>query len=441
MATATLSAQDQLAAQLGLSLSTPAARDLYLESVHDKWRQAGYLNPNDVEDKKIHKLAELANFPKLKDIHAERAMALILENQNKFQKQKERNVRAPVKTAANGKQYVDFSLSAETTTADEALPTRQVLPIIRRVYALVMSLDISVTQPMAGPTSYAFWLDFLRETDSSNLLSLEYNWMLTAELGVPPRGKLRLNSRQLNAVKNLLGITWSLEAEEDAQAILGLNIESELMGAFMEEFVRDIFARHLFNIATAAQSGVAVGQGLPSPFNAANPMTLIPARGGTSITDYKSVIFNALIDADVNFVRANKRPSSAIICGYTMAGFLRKMLTATGSEQPNNDMLSSVGVSNYGNYAARWNIWGTEFLPDNMAFLYIANPEPLRAGHIYAPYVPVMATPRIYGDYDTSTGAYQNKDAWTRNIRERSADLVTKPYAFMPVTGPAGMAF
>ena len=44
--------------------------------------------------------------------------------------------------------------------------------------------------------------------------------------------------------------------------------------------------------------------------------------------------------------------------------------------------------------------------------------------------------PAIYGDYDPVTGNYQNKDAWTRNIRERSADIVTKSYAFQPLLGP-----
>jgi hypothetical protein len=42
-------------------------------------------------------------------------------------------------------------------------------------------------------------------------------------------------------------------------------------------------------------------------------------------------------------------------------------------------------------------------------------------------YVPLQVTPAIYGDYSTSTGNYQNLDAYTRNIRERSAQICTKP--------------
>jgi hypothetical protein len=175
---------------------------------------------------------------------------------------------------------------------------------------------------------------------------------------------------------------------------------------------------------------------LVAPWLGPNPTVTIAARGATSVTDYKQLVYNAIIDADVNFQKANRRPSDTILAGYGMAGFLQKANTATQSQAPNQMNLASIGITDYGTYAGRWQIWGTDFLADNMAFLYLRNPAPLWAGHIYAPYVPLQVMPAIYGDYDATTGNYQNKDAWTRNIRERSTDIVTKPYAFMPLIGP-----
>lgn len=414
------------------------------ELVYRKWARTGWLDlediPKDVKIKTPKRYAEIEEFheqeqfPKL-TAEQKRKMAMILENQNQFQMDR----KLPV---VNN----EVHLVQDTTTSDEALPTRFALPIVRRVYSMLMQRDFSVIQPLPGPSAWIFWLDFIRESDSTNILSVEYNWNLTAELGVPAKGKLSLNRTQLQVVKQLMGTAFSLEAQEDARAQLGLDIESELINAFTDEFARNLMARHLQNITRTAlglQFGTNVGTGLVQPWLGPNPQVVIATRASLSlsITDYKQYIYNALIDADVNFQRANRRPSNAIIAGYGMAGFLSKLNTATSTVAPSDNNLSSIGVTNYGNYAGRWKIWGTDFLPDNVAFLYLANPPQMWAGHIYAPYVPLQVMPAVYADYDTSTGAYTNKDAWTRNIRERSADFVTKSYAFQPIIGPQPLSF
>jgi hypothetical protein len=407
------------------------------EATYEKWARTGWLDLEDVPKSVktqfpkryagIEEFHEQAQFPKLSR-DAKRKMSLILENQRQFQMGRTVDV-------VNNK----VALVQDTATSDEALPTKFALPIVRRAYALLMQRDFSIIQPLPGPSAFVFWLDFLRESDTTNILSVEYNWLLTAELGVPAKGKLQLNRFQLQVVKQLMGTTFTLEAQEDARAQLGLDIENELITAFTEEFARNLMGRHIKHIyasATGLQDNPATGASLVQPWLGPNTVVNIAARGGTSITDYKQVIYNAIIDADVNYQRANRRPTDTIIAGYAMAGFLQKLNTATQSQAPNQMNLASVGITDYGTYAGRWQIWGTDFMPDNYALLYVRNPPPLWAGHIYAPYVPLQVMPAIYGDYDTTTGNYQNKDAWTRNIRERSADITTKPYAFQPVTTP-----
>jgi len=409
------------------------------EAIYEKWARTGWLDLEDVpksiktqfpkRHKSIEEFHEQAEFPKL-SVGSKRKMALILENQQQFQMGRRLEV-------VNNQ----VALVQDTATSDEALPTKFALPIVRRAYALLMQRDFSIVQPLPGPSAFVFWLDFLRESDSTNILSVEYNWLLTPELGVPAKGKLQLNRFQLQVVKQLMGTTFTLEAQEDARAQLGLDIENELIGAFTEEFARNLMGRHILHIfrsATGLVDNPATGASLVQPWAGPPSVVNIATRASLSlgITDYKQVIFNALIDADVNYQRANRRPTDTIIAGYAMAGFLQKMNTATQAQAPNQMNLASVGITDYGTYAGRWQIWGTDFMPDNYALLYQRNPAPLWASHIYAPYVPLQVMPAIYGDYDTTTGNYQNKDAWTRNIRERSADITTKPYGFQPVTTP-----
>ena len=408
------------------------------EIMLEKWARTGWLNPEDAKKEVRPQVEEFhgnMGFPKLINDRQRRAMAMLLENQTAFQRGRRIDV-------IDGQVH----LVQDTATSDEALPTKFALPIVRRAYALLMMRDFSVIQPLPGPSAFVFWLDFLRESDNTNILSVEYNWLLTPELGVPAKGKLQLNRFQLQVVKQLMGTTFSLEAQEDARAQLGLDIENELINAFAEEVARNLFGRHIKNItqnALGLQGVPAIGSQLVSPWAGPNPQVTVATRASLSvnITDYKQVLYNALIDTDVNYQRANRRPTDTILGGYGMAGFLQKMNTATQAQAPSQMNLASVGITDYGTYAGRWQVWGTDFMPDNVAFLYLRNPPPLWASHIYAPYVPLQVMPAIYGDYDPSTGNYQNKDAWTRNIRERSADIVTKPYGFMPVVGPQPLSF
>jgi hypothetical protein len=411
--TSKYSAADMQALALAMSIDTPKKRELYQAALLNKWKD--WLGDESVK----------LGYPKIENEKGKFTMAMLLENQLRFQRAREVEVR-------NGK----VTLTQDTATSDEALPTKFALPIVRRAYALLINNDWSVVQPLPGPTGYVFYLDFLRESDSTNILSVEYNTFLTGELGVPSKGKLQLNRVVITALKQLMGTVFSLEAQEDARAQLGLDIEMELIQAFSTEFVRNIFGRHLKSIQLASVNQTNTGASLVAPWAGANTQHTFPDKGGATLTDYKQMIYNEIITADADFVRANRRPSTGIVCGYGLAAYLQKANTATQSQAPTNQNMASIGITDYGTYAGRWQIWGTDFLADNVGFLYVKNPDQLYAGHIYAPYVPIQVMPAIYGDYDPVTGNYQNKDAWTRNIRERSADIVTKAYAFQPLLGP-----
>lgn len=415
---------DKAAVQKYMSLDTPERMQHERELLLEKWsgKRAGKYNSSSDW---LGQGAVDRGFPKVEEKHWP-GLAMILENQLRYNNSKEMRV------GAGGR-----IINQDTQVSDEALPTKFALPIVRRVYAIMTKNDWSVIQPIPAPTSYVFWLDFIRENDNSNIISVEYDAFQTGELAVPKKGKLSLQRAQITVVKQLIGMAWSLEALEDGRALLGIDVEQELLAAFGTEIVRNLFARHLKDINLAAVSGTGTGTGLTSPWSGPNTQHTIAAQGGTSLTDYKSVIYNTLIDADTDYQRANRRPSNGIVAGYGLAGLLRKMLTATGVSEPDEMNNLGAGIVNYGVYDNRWTIWGTDFLPDDQGFLYTRNPDQLQAAHVYAPYIPVQVMPAIYGDYDSSTGAYSNKDAWTRNIRERSADIVTKPYGFQPIKAAA----
>lgn len=327
--------------------------------------------------------------------------------------------------------------SDPTVTGDLALPTRYSLPIVRRVYAQMLQADWQVTQAMPGPLAYVFWLDFLRTDTNRNILSVSYNEWLKGENQVPLSGRMQMTRAQVTAVKQLLGLTWSLEAEEDGRAQLGIDVEQELITAFSEDMGRNLLARSLQAIYLASTTGTAQGASLVAPWAGPNTQHQFGAIGSLLISDYKQSVFSTLVNADTDFQRANRNVSDGIIAGYGLAGFLQKINTATGATGPDSSNQNFLGVSDYGTFAGRWKVQGTDMLPDTVGFVYKRNPAPIQAGHIYCPYVPIQVMPAVYAEYDTTSGAYINTDKYTRNIRERSGYITTKPYGFQPILAPA----
>lgn len=438
-----LSAEDRQAVAVSLQLDEYEKRQVYDELILEKWSKVAI---KDKDGKVVGNFdwlgedAESLGFPKLMSERSKLICAHMLENQNRFQRSKQLKV-------VNGFVERPRSIMADTGTADEALPTNFAMAMVRRTYALMQAEDWAATQPLPGPSGYVWFLDFLREqtggnalgndTGAVNMMSADPSHWVTAEGTPPQKSKLSLQRTLVQANKLLEAASWTLEASEDAMAQLGLNVEQEMIAACTEDLVRSRFYQHLNEILAAAKSGTATGTNLAGVWAGTNPTITIPQASGAgngSLEDWAKAIYNSLVDADVAFMRRNRRTANSIVCGLTMGGVLQKAVTAVAQGSASSPAFSNdVGLTDYGNFSGRFHIQATDLLPDNQGILYVSGADTLRQGYIYAPYVPIQAMPAVYGGYDPATGNYRNTDEYTRNLRERSASVVTRPYAFIPL--------
>lgn len=410
-----LTAEDSAALAVARRLDTPEKVEAQAKALLADWEPW-------IGDKSLE-----MGFPKLETRHQKLQMAILLENQFRFQRSREQRV------IRRGNREV---IAADVTTGDEALPTTFALAMVRRAYAFDHIADWQTTQALTGPTGFVFYVDFLRESDNTNLLSSEYTYAKTLESAVPKKAKIKIARDLVTADKQLLATVYSLEAEEDAMNQLGLDIANEMVGTFSTEFVRNRFAEHLQVIYQAALTGVASGSSLPAPWsNAGQPAIVIPNIGTDTTVEWGRKMYNSLEDGNGTFQKLNRRRFNGIVCGIDVATRLNKavqVVDIAGTDQKTFD--NDLGVNSYGNFAGRYHIWATDLLPANVGFAYVRNPDPLRASAVYAPYVPIQVMQAVYGGYDPVTGNYQNTDEYTRNIRERSAFKVTRPYGFLPIT-------
>src|SRR5260370_11781332 len=113
-----------------------------------------------------------------------------------------------------------------------------------------------------------------------------------------------------------------------------------------------------------ALSGSGIGDARPTRWLGPNTQHTLSNGGPTDPNQKKANYYAGLIDADTDFVKANRYPSDGILCGYGLAGLLQKLETATQAQSPTDQNLASLGITDYGTFAARWRVGGTDFFPD-----------------------------------------------------------------------------
>jgi len=94
-----------------------------------------------------------------------------------------------------------------------------IIPIVRRILSDMTIMDLVGVQPMVGPVSLVYKLRITtkEETEEGTKLSLE------------------IVSQAVEAGSRKLKAAWTLEAEQDLNAMHGLNIEAELTAALAQE--------------------------------------------------------------------------------------------------------------------------------------------------------------------------------------------------------------
>ena len=323
-------------------------------------------------------------------------------------------------------------LLEQTTTTDLAFPVRISLPIIRAVFAALIMNRIASVRPMplasAGVVN-VFYQNILREdAGNSNVTTADSDYAYNVENAVPKRLKMQITQTTIVATKDILMAVWSTEAQEDLLGGHGLSLEREMVAAMAQEILRELEERVIQEMYVLATAGTA------------NWNWTQPAASTTSATDYYQTIFHTMIDIDQLIYNNIFRHGDYLVCGSNVSAFIDKakfyQSTPSGNESP-SDMQS--GVEFRGRINNRWDVFQTPYLGANESLMGVYPISMINTGYIWAPYIPMMAMPKIYAEalaYDDATlpGAYINTDKWTRNVRTRNGKRMVQPNRFATMT-------
>lgn len=204
-----------------------------------------------------------------------------------------------------------------------------------------------------------------------------------------PQIDLQLTSSPVTARSRKLRARWSLEAAQNLNALHGLDAEAELVGVIAEQVKFEIdreVVNDLYNIAVAGN---------------VNFSKTVPA--GISFTEHKLSFIDTLIEGSNLIFSATKRGQANFIVASIGAS---NMIETQPTFVPLPGALQTpgtTGIIKIGTLNNRWTVYKDPFLG-----VGLANPDIfimgykgasfLEAGYVYAPYIPLYATPTIVLD-------------------------------------------
>jgi len=317
---------------------------------------------------------------------------------------------------------------AETVVSDFTLPVKHTLPIIRKVFPALIAMKICSIQPMpitSGGTAQAFYLDFYRQTGGEVIVTTpDSNYAYNTELGIPKKVNMKITSTSVTATKDILGVTWSHEAMVDARYSLGIDVESELVNAAAQEILRELDQRLLMELLNGAAAGNV---------NWASAM----GSGYTTARDWYETLGHAFIDAQAYIDGTRYQDADFIIAGATLYPYIAKMPDFT-SVKTGPDTGEGPGIKLatefMGTIKGGVDVYKSHVITAAKGIVGFYPTRAIDGGYIWMPYEALSPRPAVYADYDDTTGAYTNQDAYTRNIATRNGKLYVHTDAYSTIT-------
>lgn len=158
------------------------------------------------------------------------------------------NGPAAARVLGNEIGLVEQSIKEDTLATGVASFITTALPLIRRVYQRLWSRDIMSLQSLNGSSGYMFW--FRREYNSTygdatagqELADVpeEYRYSASAEQAALKQINLKLTKKEISCSNYKLAGLFTLEAEQDLRAAMGLDASAELGSALTTEITKNI---------------------------------------------------------------------------------------------------------------------------------------------------------------------------------------------------------
>jgi hypothetical protein len=256
------------------------------------------------------------------------------------------------------------------------------------------------------------------EVDSTNgsaltIPSFESNFDVDASPRIPDVD-IKIDAVSVTATTRKLRARWSPEMAQDLTAYYSIDVEAELTNILSEMITLDIDREILNDLLTQATAANYFWSRAPGRFvnkytgteaaRTASGLYPGPQFAGTvrewyetlieTITDAANVIHKKTLRGSGNFIVCS--PEVGTVLEATVAYRANYKIDSDGQVRDN----MSIGAEAVGTVNGRYSVFVDPYFPVNKILVGLKGSTFLESGYIYAPYVPLILTPVIYGQED-----------------------------------------
>jgi hypothetical protein len=377
---------------------------------------------------------------KIQDSHKKAVTAVLLENQEKFQREQN--------AFGNSGLLTEQPTNSTGSSVDNFDPV--LISLIRRAMPNLIAYDLAGVQPMSGPTGLIFAMRsrykdqsgteaFYNEADSAfsgqpagsnvetGFVDGTVGLGTTSQSGTNPgalnpstattqkaydvgQGMTTAQSEKLDgtgadafnemafsiekvtvtAKSRALKAEYSLELAQDLKAIHGLNAEAELANILSTEILAEINREVIRTIYKSAETGAAANTATAGEFDLD-----IDSNGRWSVEKFKGLIFQ--IERDANAIAQQTRrgkgnvilTSADVASALTMAGVLDYTPALNANLNVDDTGNTFAGTLN-GKYKVYIDPYSANSAANQYYVVGYKGSSPYDAGLFYCPYVPLQ---------------------------------------------------
>lgn len=317
-----------------------------------------------------------------------------------------------------------------TSTGNIAMLNRVILPVLRRVMPGVIANELIGVQPMEGPVSqiYTLKVNYAQSVGGSTAgtevfaprhiqdLAVAYSGNENASNpaaaetiameGVPGNAvMIEMVKEVVTAKTRRLSARWTIEAQQDAQAMTGIDIESEIMAAIAQQITLDIDQEILRRLRS-----------LPPTPTSNNTYDQSAVSGQATFVGDEFAALAIMINKEANdiAVRTRKAPGNWIVVSPTALTILQSARSSAFARTTEGDFEGPTNTKLVGTLNSAVKVYCDTYATSSTSVLVgWKGDSEVEAGCYYCPYVPLTSTPVMWDPitYEPNVG-FMTRYGW-----------------------------
>jgi len=221
-----------------------------------------------------------------------------------------------------------------------------------------------------------------------------------------PEIDIKVDSIAVTAVTKKLKAKWSPELGQDLNAYHNLDAEVELTSILSEHVALEIDQEILNDLVKGATAGVKYWSRRPGQFVNRDTGAAITSVGAPpdftgNVSMWYETLVETINDVSAQIHRKTLRGGANFLVTSPEVANLLEFTSGFRADLSMEDLKGgSVGAVKAGSISKKWDVYVDPYFPRNLILVGRRGKAFLESGYVYAPYVPLMITPTIFGTED-----------------------------------------